>query len=309
MYNNVYESKVMCPICNKLFGQINNSHLKSHNLTFEEFKILYPNCTIHSPEMKKSYGSQSKESRTNLKLIANNKKQQRIVDYNLNPNKCLKCNNIIDYIHRSNKFCSRSCSVTHNQTGRKKSLAFRQNLSNIFKNKINNGEYIRPIRKIPYIKKVYELNCKLCNKTFINKSKTAKTCSKSCKSEWHSINNFKQNKTTGKCGYYNGIWCASSWELAFLIYKTIHGYKIERCKEYFTYQHPDGSIRKYFPDFKIGDIIYEVKGRFTEEVDSKIKAVTDNNIKIELVSRDEILPMIKYIKDHFNIKDITILYS
>jgi len=78
MYDNICDDKVRCPICLKLFKQINNAHLKSHTLTFQEFKSLYPNSTIHSDAMKKSYGKQSEDSRNKLKLISSEKKNERI---------------------------------------------------------------------------------------------------------------------------------------------------------------------------------------------------------------------------------------
>jgi hypothetical protein len=48
----------------------------------------------------------------------NKLKQDNINEYNLNPKKCAheKCKNILDYEHRFNKYCSRSCAVTINNT-------------------------------------------------------------------------------------------------------------------------------------------------------------------------------------------------
>lgn len=44
-------------------------------------------------------------------------KQKRIDEYNLNPTKCKFCGNVLDYKHRNNKFCNRSCSASFNNKG------------------------------------------------------------------------------------------------------------------------------------------------------------------------------------------------
>lgn len=45
-------------------------------------------------------------------------KQKRINTYNLQPNKCVHCNTVIDYAVRHNKFCNSSCSATFNNLNR-----------------------------------------------------------------------------------------------------------------------------------------------------------------------------------------------
>ncbi len=46
-------SKIKCPICNKKLNCINNVHLKTHNLTYKEFRCLYPNSKTYSDESAK----------------------------------------------------------------------------------------------------------------------------------------------------------------------------------------------------------------------------------------------------------------
>ena len=46
------------------------------------------------------------------------------------------------------------------------------------------------------------------------------------------------NKTgRGRKGYYKGFYCASTYELAYVIYCLDHNIQIERCKEYFEYEY------------------------------------------------------------------------
>ena len=60
--------------------------------------------------------------------------------------------------------------------------------------------------------------------------------------------------------FYDNLKFDSSWELAFYIYHKDNGYKIERepCKFKYTYKN---KIHYYFPDFRIDDKLYEIKGR------------------------------------------------
>lgn len=48
-------------------------------------------------------------------------KMERIENYNKNPKLCFQCESPIIYEKRNNKFCSSSCSATHNNTLRKES--------------------------------------------------------------------------------------------------------------------------------------------------------------------------------------------
>ena len=47
----------------------------------------------------------------------------------------------------------------------------------------------------------------------------------------HKSGGYRMNSGRGKKGWYKGIFCDSSWELAFLVYHLEHNLYIERCKE------------------------------------------------------------------------------
>ncbi len=75
-------------------------------------------------------------------LAAKEATQKRKDDYNINPKVCLEesCDNILDYKHKNNKFCSRSCSGKHNNAkrrnaGHKRSEASRDKTSKSLKGK------------------------------------------------------------------------------------------------------------------------------------------------------------------------------
>ena len=63
---------------------------------------------------------------------------------------------------------------------------------------------------------------------------------------------YKRGSGRGKHGWYKGIWCDSSWELAWVIFHLEHGIRFERNKDRFEY-YWQGKIHKYLPDFKMGN--------------------------------------------------------
>lgn len=85
---------------------------------------------------------------------------------------------------------------------------------------------------------------------------------------------------TCKCGYYKDIFCASSYELAYLIYCLDHNIDIKRNKKGYRYKYK-GKEHNYFPDFIINDkVIVEIKGKKSRLVNIKAKAVNDLPIRV-----------------------------
>lgn len=77
------------------------------------------------------------------------------------------------------------------------------------------------------------------------------------------------------CKYrYDGLVFDSSWEVAFYIYFTDKGKKVEKCKEYFEYED-----HKYYPDFKMDNEYYEIKGEQFFKENKFIDPYKGNNKK------------------------------
>jgi hypothetical protein len=295
-----------CPICNKEMKYINNSHLKSHGLTPTQFKELYPEVDAIPQEIREANKRNSKVAVKNSIKVRLKQLEERIVKYNKSPKKCKCCNCAIDYDRRDNNFCSRNCSTSFNNKNREYKYSENgiKSLRDVgFKNKSN-------LYKRRIAEKFLNI-CLICNKEFetISKSKNNKTCSVVCRGKRRSLLNKKMiTKTFGKCGYHKGVYCASSWELAFLVYNLDLEKEIKRCELTFKYEI-EGEEHLYFPDFIMDGIIYEVKGRELEDVKFKTKAVIEAGYKIELIRRKEINPIIKSIKEKYRVKDITQLYD
>lgn len=109
---------------------------------------------------------------------------------------------------------------------------------------------------------------------------------------------------------YENIKFDSSYEIAFYIWHKDNGYDIQRCYDAFEYV-VDGKTHRYFPDFKINDIFYEIKGEhlitddyehlidphkhcITAETEAKMQCIKQN--KIVLVKKDKIFYYIDYVK-------------
>lgn len=98
---------------------------------------------------------------------------------------------------------------------------------------------------------------------------------------------FNKHHGNAKQGWYNGIHCDSTWELAFLVYYKEHNLYIERCKQYFNFIW-EGERHKYIPDFITNEGIIEIKGRKTKKSLEKekqfpnIKVIDQFSIKLYL---------------------------
>jgi hypothetical protein len=113
----------------------------------------------------------------------------------------------------------------------------------------------------------------------------------------------------GKKGYYMGIWCDSTWELAFVIYNLEHSILFVRNQEGFEYTFK-GKICKYYPDFIIDNIYYEIKGRHNyNQLDLKTKAKIDSFRKsLVVLYYHEMIPIFKYVISKYG-KDFHLLYD
>lgn len=102
-----------------------------------------------------------------------------------------------------------------------------------------------------------------------------------------------------KCGWYKNIWCDSSWELAFLLYCLDNNYNISRNHDAFIYKLKDNTLHTYYPDFKIENIYYEIKGRVDDICLIKIDAVRKLGKEIILIDDTTIEKYLDYAIDKY----------
>lgn len=93
----------------------------------------------------------------------------------------------------------------------------------------------------------------------------------------------------GKKGWYKGIFCDSSWELAFVIYHMDNNINIQRNTNYRTYIFENATL-KYYPDFIIDGKLFEIKGYVTAKVIAKHSQHPD----VVVIDKVGIKPYIDY---------------
>lgn len=91
--------------------------------------------------------------------------------------------------------------------------------------------------------------------------------------------NWKFNKCHGnaKQGWYKGIHCDSTWELAYLVYHIENNLYIERCTKYLDFIW-NNEHHKYIPDFITDEGTIEIKGRKSKKSIEKEKQFP--NVKV-----------------------------
>ena len=114
---------------------------------------------------------------------------------------------------------------------------------------------------------------------------------------------YRHGSGRGKKGWYKGIFCDSSWELAYLLYVLDNNFSISKNKDFREYEY-DGKIRKYLPDFVVNGKLVEIKGFKTEQWIAKHEANPD----IEVLYYDEMKPILTYVIDRYG-SDFIKLYE
>ena len=115
---------------------------------------------------------------------------------------------------------------------------------------------------------------------------------------------YRKGSGRGKQGWYKGIYCDSSWELAFVYYHLENNLKIERCKETRKYIY-NGKEHKYLPDFITKDGIFEIKGFSTKQ--SKEKSKQNSDIKV--LYYEDVKPYLEFVENRFGKKFYEKLYE
>ena len=191
---------------------------------------------------------------------------------------CPKCGKEFETTngYKEKQFCSITCSRS-----RKLSIEEKENRSESAKKSqkvqtacIKNLKKYQESRNKNIIKV-----CPVCKKEFIVPycCQHRIYCSRGCYNNDKSLKFRKKNKGgyregsgRSKSGWYKGYYCGSSYELAWVIYNIDHQIKFERNLKGFDYKFEENAY-KYYPDFIIGTIYYEIKGFKRKADDAKFK--------------------------------------
>lgn len=109
-----------------------------------------------------------------------------------------------------------------------------------------------------------------------------------------------------KHGWYKGIWCDSTWELAFVVYALDHNINFIRNTKGFTYTWLDSS-HTYYPDFYLPDedTYIEIKGYCDKRATEKHKQFEYSLI---VYDRNLMKPILEYVHNKYGF-DIEKLYD
>lgn len=94
---------------------------------------------------------------------------------------------------------------------------------------------------------------------------------------------YRKGSGRGKKGWYKGIFCDSSWELAYLLYCEFHSIVVERNTKTFEYYYENKKY-KYLPDFLVMGQLVEIKGYLSEKNLAKISQCPE---KIEVLDYEK----------------------
>lgn len=142
------------------------------DITFKSIFALNGHKRKHGPS-KGKLNVTLEESKSHQMRLA------RIKKYNSNPKKCNGCQIVLEYDKRNNKFCSRSCSTSHNNKLVEKTQQSKQKTSESLKayflNNPKNPNKIKNTKVEGPASRVYFRKCNHCNVLFTSR-KRVKYC-------------------------------------------------------------------------------------------------------------------------------------
>jgi hypothetical protein len=207
------------------------------------------------------------------------------------------------------KFCSRKCA--NSQTW---SVDHKQKLSNTCKNSEKvlgaNKNRLHTVTALnrhrgagKNNKSFYEFTCLACGE--IGKTYGYNKHQKYHKECWQKMSGgVKRGSSRGKCGWYKGYWCDSSYELAFLYYCLENDDKIERNYKGYEYFYKNKK-HLYYPDFRVNNELVEIKNYESDLTNAKIKSVDE---KITVYYKQTMKSYLEYIIGKHG-KNFIVLYD
>lgn len=206
--------------------------------------------------------------------------------------KCPKCGKEHD---KSGIFCSRTCANSRGP----RTDEFKKAVSIKLKGNIpwNKGNDLK-INK----------TCEYCGSLFLDHPNAKqKFCSKQCAVLGQDRSNqggYREGSGRSKSGYYKGIYCGSTYELVWVIYRLDHNLTVKRF---------DGSIEgngiKYFPDFIDGNTIIELKGFWNTLVDKKSELARQQGYDVEILYKNDLKNEFEWVKQNYQYVVLHELYD
>lgn len=232
---------------------------------------------------------------------------------------CLCCGTEIVTTETENKkFCGHSCHATVTNTGRVHREETKQKLRDFaidnprgfIVNHHRPDSVKTPKQPKPRQSRQISSKCPICGVVFqYQPHKKRKYCSTACARKNPNMGGYRPGAGHARHGRYNGIWCDSSWELAFVITKLDEGCVVARNKRSWVYTDHKGNTRRYFPDFVVDGVLYEIKG--PERVDDRLKIAAVDEPLVYIQGKIAIRPYMDHVKTRYGVaeSDLPSLYE
>ena len=223
-------------------------------------------------------------------------------------NYCLECNTELTSKYAI-KFCCSSCSAIHSNKSRTASgwtmsKAIRDKISASLTGRTGHPNTHKGKQLIARENRL----CKECGNAFWATPSDKKLyCSTECSSK--HIGGYREGSGKSKSGYYKGIYCGSTYELCWVIYRLDHQLPVKRFDGYILYDNN----RKYYPDFIDGTHIFEMKGwlckKTDPEVQAKSLAAINQGYTIDVLFKEDLEKEFNWVKEKYNTSKFHILYD
>lgn len=190
---------------------------------------------------------------------------------------CLNCSNLIVSSYKK-KFCDSSCAAKFNNRNRKHSENTKRKIKEALQKNYGGAcrHQEKAHRNTRDESKWVTSTCHGCGIDFRSYSiHNRKYCSRNC----FPAGGLRKGSGRGIKQWYNGMYLRSTYELRFVQYCERNNIEVKPCPFVYVYTW-EGKSRKYYPDFIVDGVIIEIKGYHTPQVDAKIAAVTDREIKV-----------------------------
>lgn len=122
----------------------------------------------------------------------------------------------------------------------------------------------------------------------------------------NNLTKFDKPSGRGKRGTYKGIYCQSSWELAYVLFCFDNKINFVRNNKHFEYIF-DGKTHNYFPDFYLPDTdtYIEIKGYYDKKSQAKAEQFTG---VLQVLTAKEMQPILEYVERTYG-SDFVKLYD
>ena len=202
---------------------------------------------------------------------------------------CEKCNKPHDGTYGSDRFCSSKCARGFS------TLAKREEINSKVSRKLRGKSWKpRRIRLCSTCGVEIHRNGKLglCKKCVYKSKRYRDKLSKGNKG---NTGGYRERAGRSKCGYYKGIYCGSTYELVWVIFRLDHNLPVVRFEGFI-----EGDGIKYFPDFLTGQKeITEIKGYHTQLVDKKKNLATECGYTIKVLYKKDLKEEFKWVSDNY----------